>query len=167
MIVLPPDTYSVTGSFAPVISLPISMWAMLWLMPTSGMCRYVAVARAAVAPVRRHGPSPGPCEKATALIWLGWILAFFSALCMTSPATSAWCLAASLGWMPPWVGMKVLVMLARILPWDVVMPVLKSSAVDSIPSMCMGSLGTLRLAPWFFWVETRRFLFYCCIHICL
>ncbi len=59
-MVLPPETYSVTGSWAPVTSLPISMWATLWLIPMSGMCRYDARARAAVAPVRRQGPSPGP-----------------------------------------------------------------------------------------------------------
>jgi len=55
--------------------------------------------------VRRHGPRPGPCEKAMALICLGWILAFSNASCMIVPATSAWCLAASLGWIPPSGGM--------------------------------------------------------------
>ena len=104
-MVLPPDTYKVTGSLAPVMCLPISMCAMLWLMPISGMLRYEARARAAVAPVRRQGPRPGPCEKAMALIWLELILAFWMAVLMTSPATSAWCLAASLGCIPPSVGM--------------------------------------------------------------
>ena len=104
-MVLPPDTYKVTGSFALVMSLPISMWATLWLMPISGMFRYEARARAAVAPVRRQGPRPGPCEKAMASICFGRIAAFLRVVCMISPATSAWCLAASLGCIPPWVGM--------------------------------------------------------------
>jgi len=104
-MVFPPDTYSVSGSFAPVMSLPISMCAMLWFMPISGVFRYVARARAAVAPVRRHGPRPGPCEKAIAWIWFEWMLAFLRALCMVSPAVSAWCLAASRGWIPPSAGM--------------------------------------------------------------
>ena len=34
-------------------------------------------------------------------------------------------------------------MLARMFPWDVAMPVLKSSAVDSIPSMIDGLTGFL------------------------
>ena len=104
-MVFPPDTYNVSGSFAPVMSLPISICAMLWFMPISGVFRYVARARAAVAPVRRHGPSPGPCEKAIDSIRFDWILAFLRAFCMIWPATSAWCLAASRGWIPPWVGM--------------------------------------------------------------
>ena len=94
-----------TGSLAFVISLPISMCAMLWFMPISGMSKYEARARAAVAPVRKQGPKPGPCEKAMASIWFGRIAAFLRAVCMISPATSAWCLAASRGCMPPWVGM--------------------------------------------------------------
>ena len=94
-----------TGSCALVMSLPISMCAMLWFMPISGIFRYDARARAAVAPVRRQGPSPGPCEKAMASIWFGFILAFLRAVCMICPATSAWCLAASRGCIPPWVGM--------------------------------------------------------------
>jgi len=53
---------------------------------------------------------------------------------MTFPATSAWCLAASLGWIPPSSGMKALMMLARTFPLEVRMPTLKSSAVDSIPN---------------------------------
>ena len=61
-------------------------------------------------------------------------------------------------------------MLARILPWDVAMPTLKSSAVDSIPSMIdgflAGFLGKCWWAPWFL-AETRRFLFLDCINICL
>jgi len=65
-MVFPPETYSVTGSFAPVMSLPISMCATLWLTPIKGTCKYEARARAAVAPVRRHGPRPGPWEKAIA-----------------------------------------------------------------------------------------------------
>jgi len=132
-MVLPPDTYNVTGSFAPVISLPISMCAILWFMPINGVLRYEARARAAVAPVRRHGPKPGPCEKAIASIWLVGVLAFSRALCIISPATSAWCLAASLGWIPPSGGMKVLMTLARILPSEVTIPTLKSSAVLSMP----------------------------------
>lgn len=58
-----------------------------------------------MAPVRRHGPKPGPCENAIALIWFGCIPAFWMAVCMIWPATSAWCLAASLGCIPPSAGM--------------------------------------------------------------
>ena len=60
-------------------------------------------------------------------------------------------------------------MLANTFPWDVTMPVLKSSAVDSIPSMIDGfggflgkcCVGSVVLA------ETRRFLFLDCTNICL
>ena len=61
-------------------------------------------------------------------------------------------------------------MLARMFPWDVAMPVLKSSAVDSIPSMIIGLLacfwGKCWWTPWFLG-ETRRFLFLDCVNICL
>ena len=61
-------------------------------------------------------------------------------------------------------------MLARIWPFDVAMPTLKSSAVDSMPSMVEGFVrgffGKCLGAPWFL-VETRRFLFLDCINICL
>jgi len=134
-IVFPPETYSVTGSLAPVMSLPISTCAMLWLMPMSGRCRYEATARAAVAPVRRHGPSPGPWEKAMAARSSGCIFAVLRASVMILPATSAWCLAASLGCIPPSSGMYALIMLAWTLPFFDTMPTLKSSAVDSMPSM--------------------------------
>ena len=40
----------------------------MWLTPTSGTESDPASARAAVAAIRRHGPSPGPREKATASI---------------------------------------------------------------------------------------------------
>jgi len=120
-----------------------------------------------VAPVRRHGPRPGPCEKAIAWIWLGGVLASFSALCMVSPAVSAWCLAASRGWIPPWVGMYVLVMLARILPSNVAIPTLKSSAVDSIPRMCWGFLGFFGMCFGLcgFWSDMSIFLFIECAYI--
>ena len=42
-----------------------------------------------MAPVRRQGPSPGPCEKAMASIWFGRTLAFLRAALMICPATSA------------------------------------------------------------------------------
>ncbi len=66
------------------------MWATEWLTPTSGMFRYEAKARATVAPVRKDGPSPGPCEKAIQLNSDGLIWALERASFSTLSATSAW-----------------------------------------------------------------------------
>ena len=54
---------------APDCHLPTSMWATQWLTPTSGRQKRKERARAAVATVRRHGPRPGPWEKAMASIF--------------------------------------------------------------------------------------------------
>ena len=81
----------------PVANRPISTWARQWLTPTSGTPSAIESERAAVATVRRHGPSPGPCENATAT----GSRAASSTGAITAFITAAWCWAASRGWIPP------------------------------------------------------------------
>ena len=102
-------------------------------MGSNGTPKKAAKARAAVAPVLRQGPSPGPWEKAMRSISLASMPAFLRADVRTLPISAAWWRAASLGWMPPSSGMWVLVSLARIVPSEHAMPTPRLSAVDSMP----------------------------------
>ena len=114
-------------------SLPISMWATQWFTPTRGTLRYDDRALAAVAPVLRLGPRPGPWEKAMISTSLAETPAFSRALDMVFPIWSEWWRAASLGWMPPSSGTWVVISFARMAPPDVAMPTPRLSAVDSMP----------------------------------
>jgi len=98
--VFAPLAYRTIGSENPVAHLPISTCATQWFTPTSGTPRAIERARAAVATVRSDGPSPGPCEKATARIRPGSA----STRETTSFIAEAWCCAASRGWIPPFGG---------------------------------------------------------------
>src|SRR5674476_1224902 len=75
---------------------------MQWLTPTKGTPSFKARALAAVPTIRKHGPKPGPCENAIPSIERG------SVELRTSPITPitllAKCWAASLGCIPPEVG---------------------------------------------------------------
>jgi hypothetical protein len=116
--------------------------------PISGMSSERDSARAAVAAVRRHGPSPGPWEKAIALISPGAI-PLFSAFASTADITllmwSAWCWDASLGWMPP-VGGTYVEVTSAITSNVSTMAALKFHAVPSIPNI-MGLVGPFKGVP--------------------
>ncbi len=99
--VFAPDAYSNTGSFVLLSPLPISRCAMQWLTGMSGLLYVPAKYRAVNAPMARHGPSPGPWEKAIASTSFIVIFAFVSACLRMVAAFSAWWLLASTGCIPP------------------------------------------------------------------
>ena len=66
--VLPPLTYSATGSLAPVTMRPISMCATQWLTPTSGFFHICDSIRATTAHTR-SGPAGGAGGRAGGDAW--------------------------------------------------------------------------------------------------
>ena len=66
--VLPPETYSTTGSSAPVTVRPISMWPTQWLTPTMGTRHICDSIRATTAHDTRGPPMPGPCARGTSTV---------------------------------------------------------------------------------------------------